>query len=334
METLIKIAKTLVEWLWFDDGRLLKTFLYLLAGASTEDYQWNGHTITKGQLVTSYKELEKRLGMSTKQVRKAIDEIEEKGFIKKSKISKNLLIAISDINRKNDVIPTEGHDKGHDEGTIKGTMNSYVIPYNSGNYPINKPTEGHDKGHDEGTIKGTMRQNVPKNVHLVENSESEEPSIFDDTLFTLDIAYSDMLYNNNKKKKKDTKEKKEPFFDTSDDVSTHRHDDVISTKVNFSEAARRVYDAYPSKELPTSRYPKGRRVQKSTADIDKIARLLKNGNYSEEQLISIIRRYTEEQEQVFIMNLKTFLNHIPDYSDDEQPTEPKQKIIPKNDYQC
>ena len=296
METLIKIAKTLVEWLWFDDGRLLKTFLYLLAGASTEDYQWNGHTITKGQLVTSYKELEKRLGMSTKQVRKAIDEIEEKGFIKKSKISKNLLIAISDINRKNDVIPTEGHD--------------------------------------EGTIKGTMRQNVPKNVHLVENSESEEPSIFDDTLFTLDIAYSDMLYNNNKKKKKDTKEKKEPFFDTSDDVSTHRHDDVISTKVNFSEAARRVYDAYPSKELPTSRYPKGRRVQKSTADIDKIARLLKNGNYSEEQLISIIRRYTEEQEQVFIMNLKTFLNHIPDYSDDEQPTEPKQKIIPKNDYQC
>ena len=300
METLIKIAKTLVEWLWFDDGRLLKTFLYLLAGASTEDYQWNGHTITKGQLVTSYKELEKRLGMSTKQVRKAIDEIEEKGFIKKSKISKNLLIAISDINRKNDVIPTEGHDKGHDEGTIKGTM----------------------------------RQNVPKNVHLVENSESEEPSIFDDTLFTLDIAYSDMLYNNNKKKKKDTKEKKEPFFDTSDDVSTHRHDDVISTKVNFSEAARRVYDAYPSKELPTSRYPKGRRVQKSTADIDKIARLLKNGNYSEEQLISIIRRYTEEQEQVFIMNLKTFLNHIPDYSDDEQPTEPKQKIIPKNDYQC
>ena len=302
METLIKIAKTLVEWLWFDDGRLLKTFLYLLAGASTEDYQWNGHTITKGQLVTSYKELEKRLGMSTKQVRKAIDEIEEKGFIKKSKISKNLLIAISDINRKNDVIPTEGHDKGHDEGTIKGTM----------------------------------RQNVPKNVHLVENSESEEPSIFDDTLFTLDIAESDMLYI--KKKKKYTKEKKDFFLDTSDDVSTHRHDDVISTKVNFSEAARRVYAAYPSKELPTNKYPKGRRVQKSSADIDKIKRLLKNGQYSEEQLISIIRRYTEEQEQVFIMNLKTFLNHIPDYSDDEPATEhlteQKKTTTRKLDYQC
>ena len=173
-----------------------------------------------------------------------------------------------------------------------------------------------------------------------EKMGENEPPKNDDTLFTLDIAESDMLYI--KKKKKYTKEKKDFFLDTSDDVSTHRpNDDIISDVIsegkNLSEAAKRVYAAYPSKELPTNKYPNGRRVQKSAADIDKIKRLLKNGQYSEEQLISIIRRYTEEQEQVFIMNLKTFLNHIPDYSDDEPTieysTEPK-KTTRKLDYQC
>ena len=174
-----------------------------------------------------------------------------------------------------------------------------------------------------------------------EKISENEPPKNDDTLFTLDIAESDMLYI--KKKKKYTKEKKDFFLDTSDDVSTHRpNDDIISDVIsegkNLSEAAKRVYAAYPSKELPTNKYPKGRRVQKSSADIDKIKRLLKNGQYSEEQLISIIRRYTEEQDQVFIMNLKTFLNHIPDYSDDEPATEystePKKTTTRKLDYQC
>ena len=350
METLIKIAKTLIEWLWFDDGNSLKIFLYLLAGVNTEDCQWNNYTIRKGQLITTYKELGKRLGLSARQIRYSLQKIEDGGFIQKSKLgSYNLLISICELSANNEKSPSDCHTHCHTDChslvTHIVTHNNNITPLESVSSSDNKTDDCHTDCHSLVTHIVTQPvthfQNGRKISQMGEKMGENEQPQNDDTLFTLDIAESDMLYI--KKKKKYTKEKKEFFLDTSDDVSTHRpNDDIISDVIsegkNLSEAAKRVYAAYPSKELPTNKYPKGRRVQKSSADIDKIKRLLKNGQYSEEQLISIIRRYTEEQEQVFIMNLKTFLNHIPDYSDDEPSTEhltePKKTITRKLDYQC
>lgn len=83
----------------------------------------------------------------------------------------------------------------------------------------------------------------------------------------------------------------------------------------FQASAEKVYAEYPTKCVVSGR-PTGKSRKK---DIVTIKRLLKRGDYTEEQLISIIRRYVDEcrQHQSYTKNFSTFLNNIPDYEDPE-----------------
>ena len=78
----------------------------------------------------------------------------------------------------------------------------------------------------------------------------------------------------------------------------------------YPDAVEHLYAAYPSK-CPVSKRATG----KSSADKDKLVRLLKD--HSEEALASKIRRYVEEcvAQNTYIKNFQTFLNNLPDYGE-------------------
>ena len=78
------------------------------------------------------------------------------------------------------------------------------------------------------------------------------------------------------------------------------------------QAARRIYDRYPSKD-PVTKRSTGKRLN----DLDKIIKMLKSGKHTEESLAATIDRYLAEHPDGYIQNLKTFLNGLPDYSDSE-----------------
>lgn len=77
----------------------------------------------------------------------------------------------------------------------------------------------------------------------------------------------------------------------------------------------RVYKAYPTK-CPVAGRPTG----KSSKDKEKIKRLLKLK--TEEELISIIKRYVKEctESNVYLKNFSTFLNNLPDYTEEQDDT--------------
>ena len=81
----------------------------------------------------------------------------------------------------------------------------------------------------------------------------------------------------------------------------------------LQEIAERIYKLYPTK-CPTSQRATG----KSKSDIVKIVRLLKKG-HTEEELSGTIQRYISEatQNKSWIQNFSTFLNNLPDYSEQE-----------------
>lgn len=94
----------------------------------------------------------------------------------------------------------------------------------------------------------------------------------------------------------------------------------------LQEIAERIYKLYPTK-CPTS----GRGTGKSKSDVQKIVRLLKKG-HTEEELAATIKRYIDEatEKRSWIQNFSTFLNNLPDYSEQEsgEPqlfTEPRRK---------
>lgn len=105
-------------------------------------------------------------------------------------------------------------------------------------------------------------------------------------------------HNNNKDNKEKTEGKK-----VSDD-----------TKEKLLESAQRIYDAYPATTIREGKV----RHTKTSKDIERLVSVLKKGQYTEEKLLYIIKRYKEETQGLYMRNLEFFLNNIPDYSQVEE----------------
>jgi len=92
---------------------------------------------------------------------------------------------------------------------------------------------------------------------------------------------------------------------------------VETTKENnnasISEAVERIYALYPSR---TNR-PEGNIATLKTAKKDKakIHRMLSSGEYTEDALTYAIKRYLSESKPEYLKVFQTFLNQVPDYSD-------------------
>lgn len=85
-------------------------------------------------------------------------------------------------------------------------------------------------------------------------------------------------------------------------------------KYIYSDSVERIYALYPS----STKRPDGNTASLRTAqkDKDKIDRLLSSGRYTEESLSYAIRRYLSEAKPEYLKQFQTFLNQIPDYSED------------------
>ncbi len=95
------------------------------------------------------------------------------------------------------------------------------------------------------------------------------------------------------------------------------------TKEQLNLITNEIYLSYPTK-CPV----KGSNSGKSIKDKDKIKTLLKE--HTKEDLINKINRYISEckRDSIYIKNFSTFLNNLPDYTDDYKEDQP-QKYISK-----
>lgn len=88
-----------------------------------------------------------------------------------------------------------------------------------------------------------------------------------------------------------------------------------AVKEGLEGSVSRLYAAYPTK-CPVS----GRSTGKSSKDKAHLLKLLRE-EYTESALMAIIHRYLQNctATQSYIKNFSTFLNNIPDYTEDTQP---------------
>lgn len=79
--TYIKVDRNLLTWRWFQNADTLKMWLYLLLKANIEDRDFEGITIHRGELATSYPRLMADLGMTLQQVRTNLGHLKATGEI-------------------------------------------------------------------------------------------------------------------------------------------------------------------------------------------------------------------------------------------------------------
>lgn len=71
----VKIHRKLIQWGWYQDNVVKGVFLHLLLTASFVDSQWQGITISAGQVVIGTQQMAKDLGFSRQQIRTALNKL-------------------------------------------------------------------------------------------------------------------------------------------------------------------------------------------------------------------------------------------------------------------
>lgn len=83
----IKIYRSILDWEWASNKRMLLFWIYLLMKANWEDKEWCGITIKRGSFVTTISELSEEVGLPVITVRRYLDllRMSEQVSIKMSK---------------------------------------------------------------------------------------------------------------------------------------------------------------------------------------------------------------------------------------------------------
>ena len=125
MEGWIKLHRKLVDWEWYSDNPVKIVFIHLLLTANYAPKQWQGQTVETGEKVTSIGVLAEETGLTIKQVRLALNKLENTGEIIKKGTNKFTLIKVVNYSLYQDCNEAEGQSKGNqraNEGQTKGNQ--------------------------------------------------------------------------------------------------------------------------------------------------------------------------------------------------------------------
>lgn len=118
----IKLHRKILDWEWYDDTNVVRLFVHFLLLANNTDKKWRGIEIKKGQLVTSVAALSEQLGLSTKQIRIAIDKLKGTNEIAIKTTNKFSLVTICKYESYQLSEECKGQTKGQAKGQTEGNQ--------------------------------------------------------------------------------------------------------------------------------------------------------------------------------------------------------------------
>lgn len=127
-ERWIKAYTSLLDWEFFFDPLILRTWIYLLMKANIKDMVLkDGVTVKRGQLVTSLSTLSRDLRMSVKQMRRVLGALKTAGYVTSKWASKYSIITICEYNIYQSANGMKGQADGQANGQANGQQNKNNI---------------------------------------------------------------------------------------------------------------------------------------------------------------------------------------------------------------
>ena len=120
----IKVFRKLLNWEWYTDVNTKTLFLHCLLKANWKDGAWHGHTIKRGQFITSLPSLSKETGLSIREVRTALNHLKSTGEVTDKIYSKFRIITVKSYDsfqssdRQNDSQPTGKRQASDRQATV------------------------------------------------------------------------------------------------------------------------------------------------------------------------------------------------------------------------
>ena len=214
----IKLFRNFQKWEWYKDSSTKDVFIDLLLEAQYEDGRYRGNEVKRGQLITSVDSIKTRTGLTTRQVRTALEHLESTGEIDKQSNTQFTLITICKYdsyqggsfksNQQNDKRPT--NERQALKLDVERSSENCVFENDKRNDKRN------DNIQEEKNIKNKELSTTTTGENFVqeENTFEEIPSEESKDYFTLKEVY-DRLYSLYKEDTLDTAAKsfiKTKFF--------------------------------------------------------------------------------------------------------------------------
>lgn len=126
----IKINRSILEWRWYKNGNTARLFLHLLLKANWKDASFEEYEIKRGSFVTSLQALASETGLTTNQVRTALEHLQKTGEITSKTTNKFTIITIEKYGVFQDVPSNDSQTKpqsNHNQITNKPQINHNQI---------------------------------------------------------------------------------------------------------------------------------------------------------------------------------------------------------------
>lgn len=120
----IKLHRQILEWEWYDDANAFRLFVHCLIEANHADKVWRGVEIKRGQFYTSIGSLAKKLKLSDKAIRIAIDKLTRTKEVATKGASNGTMITICNYDIYQGFSNTEGQAEGQTKGERGATTNN------------------------------------------------------------------------------------------------------------------------------------------------------------------------------------------------------------------
>ena len=99
MQGWIKLYRKLTEWEWYSCPATKDVFIDLLLHARREPSKWQGQDVPVGGCITSIQKIADRCGLSTREVRTALEHLQKTGEIDKQSTNRNTTLIVLNFER-------------------------------------------------------------------------------------------------------------------------------------------------------------------------------------------------------------------------------------------
>ena len=90
----IKIDRKILEWEWYSDINTCRLFMHMLLKVNWKDGRFQGITVPRGSMVTSYQTLAAETGLSVRNVRTALEHLKSTGEVTVNRQAKFSVVTI------------------------------------------------------------------------------------------------------------------------------------------------------------------------------------------------------------------------------------------------
>ena len=183
----IKLHRKLLNWEWWDDGLMVKAWIYCLLNATYKDIEWKGVKVVRGSFVTSMRHMAEDLDCSYCMVRSVLSRLQESKNIEYKCFNTHTLIVI--VN----------YESYQGESECESLSESEIEPKN----------ESEIEPKNESEIKSVknpikIKAETTKNENLKSLSESDNKSVLEpknESEIKSEIeSYNKNIIKNNKEK--------------------------------------------------------------------------------------------------------------------------------------